>query len=71
MKKDIHPQLHELKVVMTDGSEYTTRSTLNMQGEKMTLAVDPKNHPAYTGKMRNLDTAGRGEKFAARYGIKK
>jgi len=27
MKKDIHPDYHEIKVVMTDGTEYMTRST--------------------------------------------
>ena len=26
MKKDIHPDYHEITVVMTDGSEHTTRS---------------------------------------------
>ncbi|MGB8639768.1 MAG: 50S ribosomal protein L31, partial [Pseudolabrys sp.] len=27
MKQDIHPSYHAIKVVMTDGSEFTTRST--------------------------------------------
>jgi len=27
MKKDIHPDYHTIKVVMTDGTEYSTRST--------------------------------------------
>lgn len=27
MKKDIHPDYHMIKVVMTDGTEYETRST--------------------------------------------
>ncbi|MGB7619750.1 MAG: 50S ribosomal protein L31, partial [Pseudolabrys sp.] len=26
MKQDIHPGYHTIKVVMTDGSEFTTRS---------------------------------------------
>ena len=27
MKKNIHPDYHEIKVVMTDGSTFITRST--------------------------------------------
>ena len=27
MKKDIHPEYHEITVQMTDGSTFTTRST--------------------------------------------
>ena len=27
MKKNIHPNYHKIKVVMTDGSEFETRST--------------------------------------------
>ena len=27
MKKEIHPDYHEITVVMTDGSEFQTRST--------------------------------------------
>ena len=29
MKSEIHPDYHFIKVVMTDGTEYTTRSTLS------------------------------------------
>ena len=70
-KQGIHPDYHKITVVMTDGSKYETRSTYGKEGDTLTLAVDPLNHPAYTGKMKSLDTAGRGEKVAARYGIKK
>jgi large subunit ribosomal protein L31 len=27
MKPDLHPDYHTIKVVMTDGTEFTTRST--------------------------------------------
>ena len=27
MKKNIHPKYHKIKVVMTDGTEFETRST--------------------------------------------
>ena len=29
MKKEIHPNYHKIKVVMTDGTEFETRSTLD------------------------------------------
>ena len=28
MKKDIHPDYHDITVVLTDGTEFTTRSTM-------------------------------------------
>ena len=46
MKADIHPDYHEITVVMTDGTEYTTRSTWGKAGDRMQLDVDPKSHPA-------------------------
>ncbi len=56
---------------MTDGTEYETRSTYGKEGDVLRLSVDSKSHPAYTGKRRVLDTAGRVEKFQAKYGMKK
>ena len=70
MKENIHPKYHDIKVVMTDGTEFTTRSTWGSEGETMTLQVDPKSHPAYTGKRRVMDTEGRVDKFNKRYGRK-
>ena len=49
MKPDIHPDYHEITVVMTDGSSFKTRSTWGKPGDTMTLDVDPKSHPAWTG----------------------
>ena len=28
MKKDIHPDYHEITIIMTDGTEYKTKSTM-------------------------------------------
>ena len=36
MKKSIHPDYHEIKVVMTDGTEFTTRSTMGKVKEVLT-----------------------------------
>jgi len=68
MKQGIHPEYHEIKVVMTDGTEFTTRSTWGTEGEVLKLMIDSKSHPAYTGKRRTLDALGRIEKFNKRYG---
>lgn len=71
MKKDIHPDYHDVTVTMTDGSEFTTRST--MAGDSLRLDIDPKSHPAWTGQHRLVDTGGQiakfNKKFAA-FGIK-
>ena len=39
MKKDadLHPDYHQIKVVMTDGSEFTTYSTYGKEGDTLTL----------------------------------
>lgn len=68
MRSEIHPDYHEITIVMTDGSEFKTRSTWGKEGDKMTLSIDPKTHPAYTGQRRVMDTEGRMEKFNKRYG---
>ena len=67
MKKDIHPDYHEITVVMTDGSEFTTRSTYGKPGDQLRLDIDPKCHPAWTGTHRLVDTAGQVAKFNKRY----
>ncbi|MFD2204126.1 50S ribosomal protein L31 [Kiloniella antarctica] len=67
MKKDIHPEYHAIKVVMTDGSEFETRSTWGKEGDTMRLDIDPKSHPAWTGEHRLVDTGGQVAKFNKRF----
>lgn len=67
MKKDIHPDYHEITVQMTDGTEYKTRSTYGEPGDTLRLDIDPKTHPAYTGEHRLIDTGGQVAKFNKRY----
>ncbi|MBO6782197.1 MAG: 50S ribosomal protein L31 [Alphaproteobacteria bacterium] len=67
MKKDIHPDYHEITVLMTDGSEYTTRSTYGEPGDTLRLDIYPKTHPAWTGQHRLVDTGGQVAKFNKRY----
>lgn len=67
MKAAIHPNYHTIKVVMTDGTEYTTRSTWGKEGDVMRLDVDPKSHPAWTGQV-SIRKTGQTEKFNNRFG---
>lgn len=68
MKANIHPDYHTIKVVMTDGTEYTTRSTWGKEGDVMRLDVDPTTHPAWTGGTGQIRKTGQMEKFANRFG---
>ena len=49
MKKNIHPDYHEIEVEMTDGSKFKTRSTWGKASDKLKLEIDSKSHPAWTG----------------------
>ena len=74
MKTDIHPDYHEITVVMTDGSSFQTRSTMGKAGDTLRLDIDPKSHPAWTGVQKLLDTGGQIAKFNKRFagfGLKK
>ncbi len=68
MKADIHPDYHEIKIVMTDGSEYMTRSTYGEPGAVIRLEIDPKSHPAWTGQHRIVDSGGQISRFNKRFG---
>ncbi|MGL5115646.1 MAG: 50S ribosomal protein L31 [Beijerinckiaceae bacterium] len=68
MKPDIHPNYHFIKVVMTNGDEFITRSTWGKEGDKMNLDIDPNTHPAWTGGTQQLmDRGGRLSKFNNRF----
>jgi large subunit ribosomal protein L31 len=69
MKPDIHPSYHPIKVVMTDGTEFTIRSTMGKPGDTLNLDIDPKTHPAWTGGSQQLlDRGGRLSRFNSRFG---
>ena len=72
MKKDIHPDYHEITVQMTDGTTYKTRSTWGAAGDTLNLDVDPKTHPAWTGGgVKLIDSEGQLARFKKKYqGIK-
>jgi large subunit ribosomal protein L31 len=74
MKKDIHPDYHTITVVMTDGSQFETRSTYGKEGDTLRLDIDPKSHPAWTGGQQRLLDGGQLARFNKRFqgvGLKK
>ena len=68
MKSGIHPNSPPISVKMTDGTEFTTRSTWGKDGDTMHLDIDPKSHPAWTGGAQQLlDRGGRLSRFQKKF----
>ena len=67
MKSGIHPEYHEITVIMTDGTTFTTKSCAGKAGDVMRLDIDPKSHPAWTGVQRIMDTGGQVAKFNKKF----
>ncbi len=67
MKQDIHPEYVDCVVKCSCGNTFTTRST------KPELKIDICNacHPFYTGTQKLIDTGGRVQRFADRFGSAK
>lgn len=64
MKKDIHPEYVDCKVVCTCGNNFQTRSVKS----EMHTEICSSCHPFYSGKQKLMDSAGRVERFQKRYG---
>ena len=64
MKQGIHPEYMECTVKCTCGNVFTTRST------KPELKIDICNecHPFFTGTQKLIDTGGRVQRFADKFG---
>lgn len=63
MKKNLHPELHELTVRCACGNAFNTSST----SDELRVTICSACHPFYTGAQKFLDTAGRIEKFQKRF----
>ena len=63
MKKNIHPDYHKIKVIMTDESEFETRSTWGKENDKLRLDIDPKSNFAQTGRTQKLLDKDRVSKY--------
>jgi large subunit ribosomal protein L31 len=70
MKEKIHPHYHMINVTMTDGEKFQTRSTWGKEGDTLSLDIDPKSHPAWTGGNQQLvDRGGRVSRFKKQFGF--
>jgi large subunit ribosomal protein L31 len=67
MKAGIHPEYYETDIVCACGAVYHTRSTRR----DIKIGICAACHPFFTGEQKFIDTAGRVEKFARRYGSTK
>ncbi len=67
MKAGIHPDYHEVSVIMTDGTSFVTRSCFGKPGDSLRLDIDSKSHPAWTGVQRIIDTGGQVAKFNKKF----
>jgi large subunit ribosomal protein L31 len=63
MKKEIHPEYHEVMVTCACGNTFPTRSTR----KEMRVEICSACHPFFTGKQKLVDSAGRVERFNTRY----
>ena len=67
MKNKIHPNYHKIKVEMTDGSQFETRSTWGKEGDILKLDIDPKSHSAWIGGKQKILDKGRVGKFNKKF----
>ena len=63
MKQGIHPQLNEVTIRCACGNSFSSASTQS----SLEIDICSGCHPLYTGQQKFVDTAGRIEKFQARY----
>ena len=64
MKKDIHPDYGAAVIRCTCGNVIETRSTK----KEIHVEICSACHPFFTGQQKLIDTAGRIEKFAKKFG---
>ena len=63
MKKNLHPEYHEVLVHCACGTTWTTHSTK----KELRIEICSNCHPFFTGKQKLVDSAGRVERFRKRY----
>jgi large subunit ribosomal protein L31 len=64
MREGIHPEYVEATVHCSCGNTFTTRSTKS----KLTVELCDLCHPFYTGQQKFVDTGGRVQRFADKFG---
>jgi large subunit ribosomal protein L31 len=63
MKKNLHPEVHEVNARCACGYSFPTLSTAS----DLRATICSHCHPFFTGAQKFVDTAGRIEKFEQRY----
>ena len=67
MKSGIHPDYHNITVVLTDGTKVQMRSTYGKEGDVLALDIDNLTHPAWVGGV-HIKKTGQVEKFNQKFG---
>ncbi|ALU39992.1 50S ribosomal protein L31 [Kocuria flava] len=78
MKTDIHPDYHPVlfrdlasgKVILTRSTATSEKTETWEDGNEypiIEVEISSESHPFYTGKQRIMDSAGRVERFNARF----
>lgn len=81
MKKDIHPNYHEVVFMDTNsgfkfltGSTMTSNETIEWEDGNvyplLKVEVSSDTHPFYTGRQKFSDRGGRAERFMKKYNMK-
>ncbi|MCF7854475.1 MAG: 50S ribosomal protein L31 [Candidatus Pacebacteria bacterium] len=65
MKKDIHPNYVQGKVLCACGAEYDVMTTQ----KETKVDICAQCHPFFTGRQKLVDTEGRVDRFRRRYGM--
>ncbi len=63
MKKDLHPKMVDCTITCACGNSFQNKALT----DTMRVDICSECHPFFTGSERMVDTAGRIEKFNARY----
>ena len=66
MKKELHPNMIDCTVTCACGNTFKNKAL----HEEVRIDICNECHPFFTGSERMVDTAGRIEKFNARYAKK-
>jgi len=64
MKKNTHPEYHEIDVTMTDGK---TVKMYSSNPKPHVLSVDNLNHSAWTGARQSVDSGQQADKFKKKF----
>lgn len=59
MKKNIHPEYHDAKIICACGNVFEVGSTI----KEMKVEICSACHPLYTGKKKEMSTTGRVDRF--------